>query len=382
MEDLSNVQVWLTKVCGPRSRETYSKEIRNFAIFAKQRFGLDLNKFKEDYRTAKYAGEAEKERFLDRIHDIVEFYNCQIKESDYSSMHEALILSIIRSYLVKGCGMKDVEVPLPKHVFVKYHNRDLKKQDITRILDHSPLRENVFFLMMTESGMRPQTLVSLTYGNIKEDYEANKVPMKIDLPSLILKDNPSPRFTFIGEEAFRLLKEYLGSRGKLSDDDPLFLPTRPGSMKGEKLKAEVFSNSFGKIAKKAGLVQSAESREKSKPRPVRLYGLRKYFNNNMRTDRAYIEFWMGHTDAKQHYVSMDPEEHRQRYLEGYDSLKISETPETEKEIKELRAELRETKLALDIIKTFLTEEQLQKLQFERARRQYNEEAKHKKEGQP
>lgn len=311
MENLSNIEIWLTKTCCPRSRKTYAREMRNFADFAVQK-ALNLNRLRDDWRTAKYAGEAEKERFLDHVHDIVELYGCVIKRKDYSSMHEALILSIIRSYLVKGCGMKDVDVALPKHVFVKFHNRDLKREDLRLILDHADLRDKVFFLMMAESGARPQTLVLVTYGNIKEDYETNRVPLKIELPSLILKDNPQPRFTFIGEDGFRLLKEYLSSRGNLADDERLFTARRPGSLKGDELRPEVFSSSFGRIATKAGLAPSGagKGREGAKPRPIRLYGLRRYFNNNMRTDRAYIEFWMGHTDAKQHYVSNDVEEHR------------------------------------------------------------------------
>jgi integrase len=342
MENLSNVEVWLTKVCGSRSRVTYAKEIRNFAKFVLDNFQVDLNALRDRYRTAKYAGEAEKDKFLDRIHDIVEVYSCQVKRSNYTSMHEALILSIIRSYLVKGCGIKDVEVPLPKHVFVTFHNRDLKKEDIKRILDHANLRDKVFFLMMAESGMRPQTLVQLNYNNIKEDFEANRIPMKIELPSLILKDNPSPRFTFIGEDSFRLLKEYLSDRGRLADDEPLFAAIRPGSMKSERLKMEVFSCTFGRIAQKAGLVSPAKSASERRPRQIRLYGLRKYFNNNMRTDRAYIEFWMGHTDAKQHYISTDAEEHRKRYAEGYSELRVySRTHEMAKVVEEQNRKIEE-----------------------------------------
>jgi hypothetical protein len=350
LENLSNVEIWLTKVCGPRSRATYEKEIRNFSIFAKGNFSLDLNKLKDDFRTAKYAGEVEKEKFLDRMHDIVEVYNCHVKGLKFSSMHEALILSVIRSYLVKGCGMKDVEVSLPKHVFVTYHNRDLKREDIRKILEYaSDLRDKVFFLMQAESGMRPQTQVELIYGNIKEDFEANRVPMKIELPSLILKDNPLPRFTFIGEDCFRLLKDYLGSRGKLADNEPLFAARRPKSLKGEGLHMEMFSNIFGRLAVKAGLLPPFEKGQKKVPRPIRLYGLRKYFNNNMRTDRSYIEHWMGHTDAKQHYVSNDVEEHRTRYLEGYEALRVFQETDTQKVIREQAKQISELRKEVETL---------------------------------
>ncbi|MGB8780698.1 MAG: site-specific integrase [Candidatus Bathyarchaeia archaeon] len=322
MENLSNVQTWIMKCCGPRSQETYRKEIRNFRNFILAR-GVDVETLKDEYRKAKYAGEMEKEKFLDQIHDLVEVYGCHIKTLAYSSMHEALILSVIRSYLVKGCGMKDVEVTLPKHVFVKYHNRDLKKEDIRKIVDHATLRDRTFFLMMAESGMRPETLCELSYADIKEEFESGKVPMKVELPSLILKDNPSARFTFIGEDSLHFLKEYLAGK-KLSDKDLIFSAIRPASLTAN-LRPSAFSSSFGRIATQTGLAERGKKGERKAPRPIRLYGLRKYFNNNMRTDRAYVEFWLGHTDAKQHYVSNDVEEHRKRYSEGYPFLRVYES---------------------------------------------------------
>jgi integrase len=246
--------------------------------------------------------------------------------------------------------MKDVEVAFPKHVFVTYHNRDLTKEDIRKILDHTSLRDKVFFLMLAESGMRPDTLVQLTYSNIKQEYEKGIVPMKIELPSLILKDNPQARFTFIGEDSARLLREYLSGRGKLEDDDFIFQPIRPKNLK-EKLRMESFSLNFGRIVRKIGLVK-AGSKEDRKPKEIRLYGLRKYFNNNMRADRAYIEFWMGHTDTKSHYVSNNAEEHRKRYVEGYQFLRIYEPiTETALIIQEQKKEIEALKQTLAMRET-------------------------------
>lgn len=377
MEHLSNVQTWITKVCGPGSRETYEKEIRGFKQFVLEKSSVNIETLKDEYRNAKYAGEMEKEKFLDRIHDLVEVYSCHIKSLKFSSMHEALILSVIRSYLVKGCGMKDVEVPLPRHVFVTYHNRDLKKQDIRTILDHAGLRDKTFFLIMAESGMRPQTEVQLHYRDIKEEYESGRLPMKIELPSLILKDNPSARFTFIGSDSFHLLKEYLTERERkegrrLADDDLIFAATRPGSVKSEGLEMGTFSSSFGRVANHVGLAVPGKRGSKKAPRQIRLYGLRKYFNNNMRTDRAYIEFWMGHTDAKQHYVSNDVEEHRKRYEEGYPFLKVYESitdnvaiiQEQQKKIKEFQEKLADSEAEKENLKRRMerTEKKLQQIE--------------------
>ena len=74
----------------------------------------------------------------------------------------------------------------------------------------------------------------------------------------------------------------------------------------------------------------SESIGRGKPKALRLYNLRKYFRNNLRSvDSGFINFWMGHTDnADMHYVSMNAEEHRRRYSEGYQSLRIFEPSES------------------------------------------------------
>jgi integrase len=348
MENLSNVEIWLTKTCKPSSKQTYAKEINAFSKFIVENFKLDINTLKEQFRTAKYTNEIEKERFLDKIHDVVEAYACHIKQFKYSSMHEALILSILRSYLVKACGMRDVEITLPKHVFVTYHNRDLTREDIKQILDQALPRDKAFFLLMLESGARPDTLCKLKYVNIKQDFEKGTVPMKIELPALILKDNPQDRFSFIGEDGIHALKAYLGNR-KLEDNEPIFTPIRPGKTVGN-FGTEAFSNAFGRIVLRLGLVQRGKSKQEAKPRELRLYGLRKYFNNNMKADRAYIEFWMGHTDTKSHYISNDPETHRKIYAEGYQFLRIYEPlTDTAKTIQVQQNEIEKLKNEVDKI---------------------------------
>jgi hypothetical protein len=39
--------------------------------------------------------------------------------------------------------------------------------------------------MMAESGLRPRTLVQLRYKHIKADFEAGRVPMKIEVPAML-----------------------------------------------------------------------------------------------------------------------------------------------------------------------------------------------------
>ena len=340
----------MSKSCeSPRSRKKYEEAIRQFQTYVKEHYHVNIENLKQLYREAKYKGEVEREKFLDQFKDIIDSFSCYIKTLDYSPMNEARVLATIRSYCHKSCGMKDLEVESPKHVYPKYHNRDITKEEIRKILEHASIRDKLFFLMMCESGLRPDTLVNLRYRHIKEDYEAKRTPMKIDLPSNILKDRVSARFTFIGEDSVKLLREYLSLRPSMKDDDPIFLAERGE----EKIGMEALSNKFGRIILKLGLCSTSEG--KGKPKELRLYSLRKYFSNNMRCDSTFREYWMCHSNVTDHYISRDVARHREEYTKGYPSLRIFDTSfvdlgdltaqlrNKDSEIKELKEQLLEFK---------------------------------------
>jgi len=190
---------------------------------------------------------------------------------------------------------------------------------------------------MCESGLRPSTLLQLRYKHIKEDYERGIIPMKISLPSSILKDRIPDRFTFIGEDGYRILKEYLSVRGQLKDEDLLFTATKPNRLKGETVTEQSFSNIFNRLVLKLGLDTSIG---KGKPKGLKLYSLRKYFFNNMRCETTYKNFWFCHSSIDDHYLSStDIETHRKIYAEGYKFLRIYE-PSANNKVSNLEDELK------------------------------------------
>jgi hypothetical protein len=85
--------------------------------------------------------------------------------------------------------------------------------------------------------------------------------MKVELPSEILKDRISSRFTFVGEDAFKLLKEYLSLRTSIKDDDLILQPEVKARMKKPYLSPETFSNKFSDLVLELGLVEHTENRE-------------------------------------------------------------------------------------------------------------------------
>jgi len=330
-----SVTFWLKKACGSEvSSGDYRRRIeRFFEYFDTEPDNLLLawKKVKYDYRL--------REKFIDewteKIEDYV--YNKYENYAPATRMQElAVAVSFFKHHRIS------VEPDREKHAYVKYHNRDITKEEIRRILEHANIRDRTFFLMMLESGLRPNTLVQLRYKHIKKDIETNRVPMMIELPSELLKDRVSARWTFIGEDAFKSLKEYLKTRIPLKNEDLIFTPER-SDVKRECLVPTTFTNKFGGIALKLGIT---EREEKGKPRKIRLYCLRKYFNNELRYegfDPAYKEFWMGHETTQTHYVSRDIEKHREIYAKAYTSLRIykPKTELTPKQVEKLEQKLAE-----------------------------------------
>jgi len=311
---------WLFARCeSHKTRESYMFYWQNFVEFCKQR-GLNAYNIVDDYRTVKYQDVYKREKFLEKWQDTIRAFCTWLKRKGFAPLTIKNHLAVLRSFF--GYWDIPLKVLLPKHSYVVYHNRDLTKDEVRQILNFASPRDRVMWLVMAESGMRVGTLVNLKYWQIKEDFEAERIPMKILLPSESLKDHVGDRWTFIGEDGYRELRNYLERRLPLDDDDYVFASEKQGRVKGKQFTGASLSVKFNRLVQKLGLDKSLGKR---KPKKIRLHGLRKFFRNNMKADSSYVKFWMGHslgTDA--HYISRDVEEHRKRYAEGYKFLRIYE----------------------------------------------------------
>jgi integrase len=346
---LQTVTNWLIKVSDIEgTRRNYTLRITDFAKYMKEAHSIDIETLKEDYRDARYKGEIEREKFIDRLQDAIEDYICVLKTRNYTNMHVKMGIAIVSSFIRKGCKIKDIDIDIPKRTYAVFHNQDITKEVIKKLLEHATLRDRTFFLFLAETGLRPSTALHLTYDLIKRDYEANIIPMKIDLPSKLLKDRISARWTFLGEDGFKVLKEYLSTRESIKDNDYIFAPERPTRMKAKVITESALSNKFNKLVLKLGLDASTE---KGKPKSLRLYTLRKFFFNNMKADSAYRNFWFCHKTIDDHYISTQEEKHREEYLKGYKSLRVFE-PNEDVRIQALANELEKTKKELEELRKF------------------------------
>jgi integrase/uncharacterized coiled-coil protein SlyX len=332
MQQINHVELWLNKKCeSSQTGEGYSFAWKKFEGFCTG-IGYNSKDVVTNWRNIKSTTrnrEQKIEKFKDELKDVIESYRSHLKTEKITPLSLKWYLSALQSFL--RSSDIPVTIELPKRAFVQYHNRDITKEEIRSIVEHvHSIRDKCFFILMAESGMRPDTLCKLQFKHFKQDFRNHTIPMKVELPSEILKYRVSDRFTFIGEDGVRILKEYLKPLLPLNDEDFIFRPRRKG--RGEQdLEGQAtptaFSTAFNRVVQKLKL---SDSIGRGKPKALRLYNLRKYFRNNLRSvDSGFINFWMGHTDnADMHYVSMNAEEHRRRYSEGYQSLRIFEPSES------------------------------------------------------
>ncbi len=310
---------WLSRVCeSETTNRRYLEDIRQFEQWAKVTHNTETQNIPAKWREAKYSGELNKERYLDELKDLVDQYFADLKKSGrYTGMSINHRMAVVMSYLhFYDIPIKPVRIRYP---YIEYHNRDITKDEIKTILDHSDVRNRGIFLMLYESGIRPITLVNLRWRHIKDDFMSRKIPMKIELTPDIMKCRVTTRFVFIGDQGRDALAKYLSLRLPLKDDDLIFVTEKPA---GGKMRPNAVSQIFNKIVSKLNLAE----KKGNKPKALRLYCLRKAFRKFMATevDSAYVEFWMGHTNTSTHYLSEDVEHHRTIYAKGYKALRITQ----------------------------------------------------------
>jgi len=211
------------------------------------------------------------------------------------------------------------------------HNRDIKKEEITKIMSMVTQRDRAFYAVMAQSGLRPHTICLLRLKHVELYREA---PAKIDVPQEIAKGEYHSHFSFIGPDALRMLKAYLATRQGLNGDSYLFSQ----HAKEEKLDRRVPSMRFRDAVlklKAKGLIEYSQ-RAKGKAGTIRLYSLRKWFRKQAhQAGFELVQFWMGHTvieGQEEHYRPQDVEFHRKLYAEkAMPNLRLEEPSPLEHE---------------------------------------------------
>jgi integrase len=87
-----------------------------------------------------------------------------VAEPKYAPFTMKNHLVAVRSFL--GYWKIPLDVELPKHPYVLYHNRDLTKEQLRQILNRGSQRDRTIWLVMAESGLRAGTTIAVKYWQI------------------------------------------------------------------------------------------------------------------------------------------------------------------------------------------------------------------------
>jgi len=298
------VDLWLGKVAKRHSRSL--KTAKNYR-YCLNRFCNHIEcapqKLVDNWKTAKYDLK-QREQYVDDMLEKLDLFENYLDKKGLARGTIGLHLAAVQSFF------KYMRIPVKVETFVGkpiYHNRDITREEIKLIVNRSSPRDRAFFLMMEQSGLRPGTLLQLTYRQIKRDFESrNHNSCLINVPSSMTKGEFSDYFSFIGPNAVHALEGYFADKGKPKDNERVFRDVK---------NMEVFSVRFAYHVRSLGLIPKENLKPGAK-QPLRLYCLRKYFKKMAYgAGEQFVEFWMGHKGkgVTDHYISRDPEFHRKIY---------------------------------------------------------------------
>ncbi|MCW4024805.1 MAG: site-specific integrase [Candidatus Bathyarchaeota archaeon] len=203
-------------------------------------------------------------------------------------------------YHVNGIEVK-LNERLPRKV--AYKDRAPKPEEITAMIDKSTIREAFIIAALATGGFREGTFCKLKYRHVKEDLEANIVPIHIHVEAQITKGKYHDYDTFLNAEASYLLKMYIADRRRgsrytppeeITDDSPL--------IRSDHNAHKIVGVSEKTLRKIVHTIAVAADVSKKLPDSwmysVRTHSLRKYFRTQMsasKIDSEIIKYFMGKT---------------------------------------------------------------------------------------
>jgi len=215
--------------------------------------------------------------------------------------------------------VNDIELPKPKTMprqTIINKDRSPTPEELQKLLSIGDLRENTIVSMLALGGFREATLAMLQYRHVREDLEANKIPLHIHVDVEIVKGHYADYDTFLGQEAVDYLRLSLEQRRKgtppqyrngkpikyiapeeIRDESPLIRDTRLPRPVGAKNIFRIVHRLYSK----AGL-----SDKNSKGHyDLRVHSIRKYFKTQLiarKVAESHADYWMGHVGDEYNLV--------------------------------------------------------------------------------
>ncbi len=220
------------------------------------------------------------------------------KEAEGLATYSLLVYS---AFVKTFFNVNDVEIRLPKSYSTRatFKDRAPTQEELQRIIEVAPLREKAMIAMLATGGFRISTLMMLKYRHVKQDLEANRVPLHIHVEASLNKGKVCDYDTFVGEEAVKYLRLYLEARRRgtekippenIADETPLFVtasskPKPLSTYAARHILAGVFSRAGSRIIKNGRRYD------------LRVHSLRKFFRTQLMANGVpsdLVEYMMGH----------------------------------------------------------------------------------------
>jgi integrase len=198
-------------------------------------------------------------------------------------------------------------VKRPKKIREKLH--PLTKEEILKILEYTPEKRKMLYLVLIGSGMRIQECVALRKKDFDLDYPKR---VKIEIPAQFTKAQTA-HTTFVSKEASKYLKPHLES---LQRNDLVFA-TNPNPFHAKMTEIEAFT----RYRNRSGLTDTYESTNRHH---ITLHSFRSYFFTRARrvhdTDIAHA--MVGHIVYLEMYDRKDDLEKLEMYMKIEPQLRI------------------------------------------------------------
>lgn len=341
------MNAWLNEVANSdNTKHNYTRDIQRFLEF----FDTTLEEIAKEYDNIETY--AEDRKFKRKWKKKLKIYKNALANN------EELTELTIETYVIPiNSFMKWYDIPIrikTRKADVTYHNRDITKEEIDDIITNVPqIRDKAFYSFMKDSGLRPITLAQLQYIDLKEDWESNTIPCKINVPKHKNKGSYKKHYTFIGYETVEYLRKYWDKRYSKdtnpNDNDLVF---SQNDIENTPINTISENNIFCRVALRLDIAEKRD--EKGKPKSITQYTLKKFFRNNLpnapEVDSVDVHFFMGHklgTNDEHYFSAENIEKFRKKYEKGYKHIAIREVPKAFNEVvKHIEGKLERTEKRL------------------------------------
>lgn len=286
---------WLSKVL---TRRTKSDRTAKIYLWHLAKFCEWCGKNPDELVHEHLSNRASQSEEVRRKHEeLVTRYFAFLETERKVSRNTALLAhAAIRSFYRANYAPLELETP---ESWPTRQDRILTREEVARLVEVAPsLLAKALIAFSAQSGQRVGVITSLTYGMVQEALKA-KGPGHVHVPAnlrdhkgrLVNKSRQVYDF-FIGEDAKRLLRQYLETRAVLGDDEPVFVSEKRVGLRHAPLDDEAVNRIIREAASRSHAFSSSEVRK------IHHHVLRKFFQTSMEeagVSPLWYEYMMGHS---------------------------------------------------------------------------------------